>query len=119
PTAPPPVAGPVGIATQISDVFFRGGPILTLYVAGILSADLALRNNRPRRPVLTAFVGGSLVANPPPRDQPAVPAARRRADADDRPEGDLREPDQRPCRAPDLSRRVRLPFLLSALGLGA
>ena len=26
PTAPPPVAGPIGIATQISDVFFGSGP---------------------------------------------------------------------------------------------
>jgi len=51
PTAPPPVAGPVGIATQISDVFFRGGPILTLYVAGILSANLALVNSLPFPPL--------------------------------------------------------------------
>ena len=51
PTAPPPVAGPVGIATQISDVFFQGGPILTLYVAGILSANLALVNSLPFPPL--------------------------------------------------------------------
>jgi regulator of sigma E protease len=51
PTAPPPVAGPVGIATQISDVFFVGGPILTLYVAGILSANLALVNILPFPPL--------------------------------------------------------------------
>jgi regulator of sigma E protease len=51
PTAPPPVAGPVGIATQISDVFFNGGPILTLYVAGILSANLALVNSLPFPPL--------------------------------------------------------------------
>jgi regulator of sigma E protease len=51
PTAPPPVAGPVGIATQISDVFFQGGPILTLYVAGILSANLALVNILPFPPL--------------------------------------------------------------------
>jgi regulator of sigma E protease len=51
PTAPPPVAGPVGIATQISDVFFLGGPILTLYVAGILSANLALVNSLPFPPL--------------------------------------------------------------------
>ena len=51
PTAPPPVAGPVGIATQISDVFFSGGPILTLYVAGILSANLALVNILPFPPL--------------------------------------------------------------------
>ena len=51
PTAPPPVAGPVGIATQIGDVFFNGGPILTLYVAGILSANLALVNILPFPPL--------------------------------------------------------------------
>jgi regulator of sigma E protease len=51
PTAPPPVAGPVGIATQIADVFFGAGPILTLYVAGILSANLALVNSLPFPPL--------------------------------------------------------------------
>jgi regulator of sigma E protease len=51
PTAPPPVAGPVGIATQIGDVFFGAGPILTLYVAGILSANLALVNILPFPPL--------------------------------------------------------------------
>jgi regulator of sigma E protease len=44
PTAPPPVAGPIGIASQIGDVFFDAGPILTLFVAGILSANLAVVN---------------------------------------------------------------------------
>ena len=34
PTQPPPVAGPVGIATQIGDVFWQLGPVVTLYVAG-------------------------------------------------------------------------------------
>jgi regulator of sigma E protease len=51
PTAAPPVAGPVGIATQIADVFFGAGPILTLYVAGILSANLALVNSLPFPPL--------------------------------------------------------------------
>ncbi len=51
PTAPPPVAGPVGIATQIADVFFGAGPIMTLYVAGILSANLALVNILPFPPL--------------------------------------------------------------------
>ena len=51
PTAPPPVAGPVGIATQIGDVFWNSGPILTLYVAGILSANLALVNILPFPPL--------------------------------------------------------------------
>jgi len=51
PGAPPPVAGPVGIATQIGDVFWNAGPILTLYVAGILSANLALVNVLPFPPL--------------------------------------------------------------------
>ncbi len=51
PTAPPPVSGPVGIATQIGDVFWNAGPILTLYVAGILSANLALVNVLPFPPL--------------------------------------------------------------------
>ncbi len=51
PTAPPPVAGPVGIATQIGDVFFGAGPVMTLYVAGILSANLALVNSLPFPPL--------------------------------------------------------------------
>jgi regulator of sigma E protease len=51
PTAPPPVAGPIGIATQISDIFFGAGPIMTLYVAGILSANLALVNILPFPPL--------------------------------------------------------------------
>ena len=51
PTAPPPVAGPVGIATQIGDIFWSSGPILTLYVAGILSANLAVVNFLPFPPL--------------------------------------------------------------------
>jgi regulator of sigma E protease len=51
PTAPPPVAGPIGIATQIGDVFFGAGPVMTLYVAGILSANLALVNILPFPPL--------------------------------------------------------------------
>ena len=51
PTAPPPVAGPVGIATQIGDIFWNAGPILTLYVAGILSANLAVVNILPFPPL--------------------------------------------------------------------
>lgn len=51
PTAAPPVAGPVGIATQIGDIFWNAGPILTLYVAGILSANLALVNILPFPPL--------------------------------------------------------------------
>ena len=51
PTAPPPVAGPVGIAMQIGDTLWNYGPILTLYVAGILSANLALVNVLPFPPL--------------------------------------------------------------------
>jgi regulator of sigma E protease len=51
PTQPPPVAGPVGIATQIGDVFWQLGPIITLYVAGILSANLAVVNILPFPPL--------------------------------------------------------------------
>ncbi|HEV7604194.1 MAG TPA: M50 family metallopeptidase [Candidatus Limnocylindrales bacterium] len=51
PTAPPPVAGPIGIATQIGDIFWNSGPIMTLYVAGILSANLAVVNILPFPPL--------------------------------------------------------------------
>jgi regulator of sigma E protease len=51
PTQPPPVAGPVGIATQIGDVFWQLGPVITLYVAGILSANLAVVNILPFPPL--------------------------------------------------------------------
>ena len=51
PTAPPPVSGPVGIATQIGDVFWQLGPLFTLYIAGILSANLAVVNVLPFPPL--------------------------------------------------------------------
>ena len=51
PTEAPPVSGPVGIATQIGDIFWQLGPIFTLYVAGILSANLALVNILPFPPL--------------------------------------------------------------------
>jgi regulator of sigma E protease len=51
PTQAPPVAGPVGIATQIGDVFWQLGPTITLYVAGILSANLAVVNILPFPPL--------------------------------------------------------------------
>ena len=51
PTAAPPVAGPIGIATQIADIFFGAGIVMTLYVAGILSANLALVNILPFPPL--------------------------------------------------------------------
>jgi regulator of sigma E protease len=51
PTKPPPVSGPVGIATEIGDVFWQLGPTITLYVAGILSANLAVVNILPFPPL--------------------------------------------------------------------
>jgi regulator of sigma E protease len=47
----PPVAGPVGIASQVGDVFWQLGPIFTLYLAGLLSANLALVNILPFPPL--------------------------------------------------------------------
>jgi regulator of sigma E protease len=51
PTAAPPVSGPVGIATSLGDVFRNAGIVMTLYVAGILSANLALVNILPFPPL--------------------------------------------------------------------
>ena len=51
PTEAPPVQGPGGIATQIGGVFWQLGPIITLYVAGILSANLAVVNILPFPPL--------------------------------------------------------------------
>jgi regulator of sigma E protease len=51
PTEAPPASGPVGIATQIGDVFWSLGPVLTLYLAGILSANLAVVNVLPFPPL--------------------------------------------------------------------
>ena len=68
---------------------------MTLYVAGILSANLAAR------------------------EHPAVPAARRRPDADDRAQADLRDADQPARRAADLHGRVRVPVRVPDLGHAA
>jgi regulator of sigma E protease len=51
PTAAPPVSGPIGIATTISDIFFGSGLVMTIYVAAILSANLALVNVLPFPPI--------------------------------------------------------------------
>ncbi len=51
PTEAPPVSGPIGIATQLGDVFWQLGPIFTLYVAGVLSANLAVVNILPFPPL--------------------------------------------------------------------
>jgi regulator of sigma E protease len=51
PTEPPPAAGPVGIAVQIGDIFWSLGPVVTLYLAGVLSANLAVVNILPFPPL--------------------------------------------------------------------
>lgn len=51
PTEAPPVQGPVGIAAGVGDVFWQQGPIATLYLAGLLSANLALVNILPLPPL--------------------------------------------------------------------
>jgi regulator of sigma E protease len=51
PTAPPPAAGPVGIAVQIGDVFFGAGWVMTVYVAALLSVNLAVVNILPFPPL--------------------------------------------------------------------
>ncbi len=51
PTEAPPVTGPIGIASQVGDVFWQLGPVFTLYLAGILSANLALVNILPFPPL--------------------------------------------------------------------
>lgn len=47
----PPVSGPVGIASEVGNVFWQLGPIFTLYLAGLLSANLALVNILPFPPL--------------------------------------------------------------------
>ena len=51
PSAPPQAAGPIGIAVQISDVFFTSGWVTTLYVAAVLSINLAVVNILPFPPL--------------------------------------------------------------------
>jgi regulator of sigma E protease len=51
PTQPPPVAGPIGIASQVGEVFWQQGIVFTLLLAGILSANLALVNILPFPPL--------------------------------------------------------------------
>jgi regulator of sigma E protease len=69
PTEPPPAAGPIGIATQIGEVFWTLGPLVTLYLAAVLSANLAIVNILPFPPldggrmlmlVIKRFVGARL-----------------------------------------------------------
>ena len=51
PTQDPGVAGPVGIAVGIGDVFWSRGAIATLQLAALLSANLALVNILPLPPL--------------------------------------------------------------------
>ncbi len=51
PTQPPPASGPVGIAVEVSDVFWQAGLVPTLYLAAILSANLGLVNALPFPPL--------------------------------------------------------------------
>jgi regulator of sigma E protease len=51
PTQAPPVAGPVGIAVGVGQVFWQDGPIAVLALAALLSANLALVNILPLPPL--------------------------------------------------------------------
>lgn len=51
PTAPPQAQGPVGIAVSLADLLLNSGPILTLFVAGILSVNLGVVNILPFPPL--------------------------------------------------------------------
>jgi regulator of sigma E protease len=51
PTAPPPASGPIGIAVSLAQIFTESGPILTLYVAAILSVNLGVVNILPFPPL--------------------------------------------------------------------
>jgi regulator of sigma E protease len=51
PTAPPPASGPVGIAVTLADILLGSGPVLALFVAGILSVNLGVVNILPFPPL--------------------------------------------------------------------
>jgi regulator of sigma E protease len=51
PTSAPEASGPVGIAVQLGDVLWSSGPLYVLYMAGLLSANLALVNILPFPPL--------------------------------------------------------------------
>jgi regulator of sigma E protease len=51
PTTAPPAAGPVGIGFQLGDILWSLGPLYVLYMAGLLSANLALVNILPFPPL--------------------------------------------------------------------
>ncbi len=50
-SAPPNASGPVGIAVQLGDVLWGLGPLYVIYLAGLLSANLALVNALPFPPL--------------------------------------------------------------------
>ncbi len=70
PTEDPGVAGPVGIAVGVGDVFWSQGAIATLRLAALLSANLALVNVLPIPPldggrilvIVTRAIGGKRVS---------------------------------------------------------
>jgi regulator of sigma E protease len=51
PTEPPAASGPIGIAETIGTVFWTQGPIVTLYLAALLSANLGVVNILPFPPL--------------------------------------------------------------------
>jgi regulator of sigma E protease len=51
PTSAPQASGPVGIAVQLGDILWGLGPLYVLYMAGLLSANLALVNVLPFPPL--------------------------------------------------------------------
>jgi regulator of sigma E protease len=51
PTTAPPASGPVGIAFDLGDILWNLGPLYVLYMAGLLSANLALVNVLPFPPL--------------------------------------------------------------------
>jgi regulator of sigma E protease len=51
PTQAPQASGPIGIAAEIGNVFFTVGPVYTLFLAGILAANLAVVNILPIPPL--------------------------------------------------------------------
>ena len=51
PTTAPPASGPVGIAVELGDILWSYGPIYVLYMAALLSANLALVNVLPFPPL--------------------------------------------------------------------
>jgi regulator of sigma E protease len=51
PTQAPQASGPIGIAAEIGNSFFTLGPIYTLFLTGLISANLAVVNILPMPPL--------------------------------------------------------------------